>query len=799
MAKIIGIDLGTTNTCVAVMEGGAPKVLENAEGARTIPSIAAFTDEGERLVGPPAKWQAVTNPKKTFSAVKRLIGRRYDDPAVEKNTKLVPYKIVKASNGDAWVEADGKTYSPSQVSAFILQKMKETAEAHLGQKVDQAVITVPAYFNDAQRQATKDAGKIAGLEVLRIINEPTAAALAYGLDKSKSGTIAVYDLGGGTFDVSILKIGHGVFEVKSTNGDTFLGGEDFDMRLVDYLVHEFQKGQGINLRNDKIALQRLKEAAEAAKTKLSFVNTTEINLPFIAADASGSKHLTMKLRRAKFEALVNDLIQQTIEPCRKALKDAGLTAGEIDEVVLVGGMTRMPKVREVVSQFFGKEPHKGINPDEVVAIGAAIQAGVLEGDVKDMLLLDVTPLSLGIETLGGVFTRMIDRNTTIPTKKSQVFSTAEDNQKAVTIRVFQGEREMAADNKILAQFDLMGIPPSPRGMAQIEVTFDIDANGIVNVSAKDRATGKEQRVRIQASGGLSEADIQRMVISAEAHSDDDRKRKDAVDAKNYADALVQSTEKALAEHASKIASGDRRAINNAVADLIEALAGGDIEAIKAKTNTLAQTSMKLGEAMYAQVQEDEQDSRQSRLKTAAKTGVVDEASDSEFTEEKPRARTGGRPRNGSHGTVAKAKQFFVSYAREDHGWATRLQKSLSVLSRTGRFTLWIDRTGLEAGSAWEMEVRNAIDSSDGAILLISPDFLDSNYIQTKELPRLMAARKNRGLELIPVIIKYSAFRLSELALIQTFNDPQRPLSSVPDWEVDKEFARLAETIAADFG
>ena len=600
MGKVIGIDLGTTNSCVAVMDGKTPKVIENAEGMRTTPSIVAFTDDGERLVGQPAKRQAVTNPERTFFAVKRLIGRRYDDPMVEKDKKLVPYKIVKASNGDAWVEADGKTYSPSQISAFILQKMKETAEAHLGQKVDQAVITVPAYFNDAQRQATKDAGKIAGLEVLRIINEPTAAALAYGLDKTKTGTIAVYDLGGGTFDISILEIGDGVFEVKSTNGDTFLGGEDFDMRLVNYLADEFQKEQGINLRNDKLALQRLKEAAEKAKIELSSTTQTEINLPFITADQSGPKHLTMKLTRAKFEALVADLVEKTIEPCRKALKDAGLTAGEIGEVVLVGGMTRMPKIQEMVKQFFGKEPHKGVNPDEVVAIGAAIQAGVLQGDVKDVLLLDVTPLSLGIETLGGVFTRIIDRNTTIPTKKSQVFSTAEDNQNAVTIRVFQGEREMAADNKILGQFDLMGIPPAPRGMPQIEVTFDIDANGIVNVSAKDKATGKEQQIRIQASGGLSEADIDKMVKDAEANAVADKKRREAVDAKNHADALVHSTEKALAEHGSKIAETERRAIEDAVSDLKEALKGDDAEAIKAKTNTLAQASMKLGEAMYKQ-------------------------------------------------------------------------------------------------------------------------------------------------------------------------------------------------------
>jgi molecular chaperone DnaK len=622
MGKVIGIDLGTTNSCVAVMDGKTPKVIENAEGMRTTPSIVAFSDDGERLVGQPAKRQAVTNPERTIFAVKRLIGRRYDDPTVEKDKKLVPYKISKAGNGDAWVEVDGKTYSPSQISAFILQKMKETAEAHLGQKVDQAVITVPAYFNDAQRQATKDAGKIAGLEVLRIINEPTAAALAYGLDKAKAGTIAVYDLGGGTFDVSILEIGDGVFEVKSTNGDTFLGGEDFDMRLVSYLADEFQKEQGINLRNDKLALQRLKEAAEKAKIELSSTTQTEINLPFITADQSGPKHLTMKLTRAKFEALVDDLIQKTIEPCRKALKDAGLTAGEIGEVVLVGGMTRMPKVQEVVKQLFGKEPHKGVNPDEVVAIGAAIQAGVLQGDVKDVLLLDVTPLSLGIETLGGVFTRIIDRNTTIPTKKSQVFSTAEDNQNAVTIRVFQGEREMAADNKILGQFDLMGIPPSPRGMPQIEVTFDIDANGIVNVSAKDKATGKEQQIRIQASGGLSEADIQEMVKDAEANAAEDKKRREAVDAKNHADSLVHSTEKALAEHGSKIEESERRAIEDAVSDLKEALKGDDAEAIKAKTNTLAQASMKLGEAMYKQQAESD----------AAKDAAKDDVVDAEFTE-----------------------------------------------------------------------------------------------------------------------------------------------------------------------
>jgi molecular chaperone DnaK len=602
MAKVIGIDLGTTNSCVAVMEGKTSKVIENSEGRNTTPSIVAFADDGERLVGQPAKRQAVTNPERTFFAVKRLIGRRYDDPMVDKDKKLVPYKIVRASNGDAWLEADGKTYSPSQISAFVLQKMKETAEANLGQKVTQAVITVPAYFNDAQRQATKDAGKIAGLEVLRIINEPTAAALAYGLDKQKSGTIAVYDLGGGTFDVSILEIGDGVFEVKSTNGDTFLGGEDFDMRLVNYLADEFQKEQGIDLRRDKLALQRLKEAAEAAKIELSSTTQTEINLPYITADATGPKHLALKLTRSKFEALVDDLIQKTVEPCRLALKDAGLTAGEINEVVLVGGMTRMPKVQEMVKRFFGKEPHKGVNPDEVVAVGAAIQAGVLQGDVKDVLLLDVTPLSLGIETLGGVFTRIIDRNTTIPTKKSQVFSTAEDNQNAVTIRVFQGEREMAGDNKLLGQFDLVGIPPAPRGVPQIEVSFDIDANGIVNVQAKDKATGKEQQIRIQASGGLSESEINKMIKDAEAHAEEDKKRKAAIEAKNHADALVHSTEKALAEHGSKVADSERRSIETALADLKEALKSDDADAITAKTNALAQVSMKLGEAMYKQAE-----------------------------------------------------------------------------------------------------------------------------------------------------------------------------------------------------
>jgi molecular chaperone DnaK len=605
MSKVLGIDLGTTNSCMAIMDGSDAKVIENAEGARTTPSMVGFTDGDERIVGQPAKRQAVTNPENTLFAIKRLIGRRYDDPITKKDKKMVPYNIVKGENGDAWVKVEDNTYSPSQISSFVLQRMKEDAERYLGEDVTQAVITVPAYFNDSQRQATKDAGKIAGLEVLRIINEPTAAALAYGLEKNEQGIIVVYDLGGGTFDVSALEIGDGVFEVKSTNGDTFLGGEDFDNRIVDYLADEFKKDNSVDLREDKLALQRLKEASEKAKIELSSTTQTEINLPFITADASGPKHLNIKLTRAKLEALVEDLIKRTIEPCRKALKDAGLTPGEIGEVILVGGMTRMPKVIETVKEFFGREPHKGVNPDEVVAIGAAIQGGVLKGDVKDVLLLDVTPLSLGIETLGGVFTRLIERNTTIPTRKSQSFSTAEDNQTAVTIRVFQGEREMAADNKILGQFDLIGLPSAPRGVPQIEVTFDIDANGIVNVSAKDKATGKEQQIRIQASGGLSDDDIETMVQEAEANAEDDKKRRETVDARNQADSLVHMCEKNITEYGDKISDEDRTAVEEGIAELKTALEGDDAEEINAKSEALTQASMKLGEAMYKAQQEEE--------------------------------------------------------------------------------------------------------------------------------------------------------------------------------------------------
>lgn len=598
MGKIIGIDLGTTNSCVSIMEAGEAKVIENREGARTTPSMVAFTTKGERLVGQPAKRQAVTNPDGTLFSIKRLIGRRYNDKVVEKDKLLVPYQIVSGDNGDAWVEVRGEKYAPSQISAFVLQKLKEDAEAYLGEKVTDAIITVPAYFDDSQRQATKDAGKIAGLNVLRIINEPTAAALSYGLEKKKSGTIVVYDLGGGTFDVSILEIGDGVFEVKSTNGDTFLGGEDFDMRIIDYLADEFKKENGIDLRQDKMALQRLKEAAEKAKIELSSATTTEVNLPFITADATGPKHLNVSLSRSKLESLVADLLEKTLKPCENALRDAGISAKEIDEVILVGGMTRMPKVQEIVQNFFGKEPHKGVNPDEVVAMGAAIQGGVLKGDVKDVLLLDVTPLSLGIETLGGVFTRLIDRNTTIPTRKSQVFSTAEDGQTAVTIRVFQGEREMTADNKLLGQFDLLGIPPAPRGVPQIEVTFDIDANGIVNVTAKDKATGKEQAIRIQASGGLKDEDIDRMVKDAEAHAEEDKKKRELIDAKNKAESIIHQTEKNLKEFGDKVPEADKTAIETAIKDLKSAAEGDNLDDINNKTDAVMNASMKLGEVMY---------------------------------------------------------------------------------------------------------------------------------------------------------------------------------------------------------